>query len=127
MPEIPDVTPGEPVESDWGNQSRNRTVQRYADAAERDGLVPLPVAGDLAWLDDIGAITVFDGAAWWQVLDTEGGYTIGPGLVDLARTSSGMLRMTRTGTAPGTVGGMTIQISADAVWFDVADAGGAGL
>lgn len=69
MPEIPDVIPGEPVESDWGNQIRNRTVQRYTDATERDALVPFPVAGDLAWLDTEAAMTIFDGSTWVQVYD----------------------------------------------------------
>lgn len=51
MPEIPDVVLGEIIDpDDWGNPIRDRTVQRYQDAAERDALSPAPAAGDLALL-----------------------------------------------------------------------------
>ena len=55
---------GDPVASDCGNDIRDRTVQRYADATARDAAVPLPIAGDLAWLDSPGVLTVFDGTVW---------------------------------------------------------------
>lgn len=67
MPELPDVISGEPVESNWGNDIRDRTLQRYVDAADRDAAVPLPVSGDLAYLDDVSMVTVSDGALWWPV------------------------------------------------------------
>ena len=50
MPELPDVTAGEPVASAWGNDIRDRTLQRYADEAERDLLNPIPQEGDMAFL-----------------------------------------------------------------------------
>lgn len=71
MPEIPDVVQGNPVESAWGNDIRDRTVQRYADAAARDSLTPLPVAGDLAYLDDTGSVQVYDGTAWVTLADVD--------------------------------------------------------
>ena len=68
MPEMPDVVSSEPVEASWGNDIRDRTVQRYADATARDISVPFPAAGDLAWLDDTGAATVFTGTAWRDIV-----------------------------------------------------------
>ena len=59
MPEIPDVVQGTPVASDWGNDIRDRTLQRYADASERDALNPLPAPGDLAYLDATGEVQCF--------------------------------------------------------------------
>jgi len=67
MPEIPDVVQGTPVASDWGNDIRDRTLQRYADATERDALNPLPTPGDQAYLDDSGAVQVWTGTAWDQL------------------------------------------------------------
>ena len=64
MPEMPDVVASEPVAADWGNDIRDRTVQRYQDAAARDASVPFPLAGDLAYLDDSGTVTLFDGTTW---------------------------------------------------------------
>ena len=64
MPETPDVIQGEPVESDWGNEIRDRTLQRYSDIAERDSLAPFPVDGDLAWISDVQAVQVFANATW---------------------------------------------------------------
>lgn len=71
MPEMPDVVSGENVESAWGNDIRDRTLQRYADSTERDTLVPLPIAGDMAWLDAEGQMTVYTGAAWVAVIDPD--------------------------------------------------------
>ena len=82
MPEMPDVIATEPVESDWGNDIRDRTVQRYADAAARDAGVPFPVAGDLAWLDTEAAVTVFDGSAWLTL-----GVAVDPGVPRLVQVN----------------------------------------
>lgn len=70
MPEIPNVVPGEPVESNWGNDVRDRIVQRFADATARTASLPFPVAGAMSWLDDPGQLDYFDGAAWVNVADT---------------------------------------------------------
>ncbi len=67
MPEIPDVLPGETITTAWGNQTRDRTVQRYTNAADRNASNPVPVAGLFAWLDNEGVVTVYDGAAWRQL------------------------------------------------------------
>jgi len=76
MPEVPDVVPGEPVQSAWGNAVRDRSIQRYDDATDRDTLEPIPAAGAVAWLDDPGALEVYTGTEWLRVLDEAGGYRI---------------------------------------------------
>ena len=69
MPEIPNVVPGEPVESDWGNDIRDRVTQRFADATERTAQLPFPGTGQLSWLDDPGVVDYFDGAVWISLAD----------------------------------------------------------
>ena len=64
MPEIDDVVAGEPVESSWGNLIRSRTLQRYTSEAERDFLNPTPQEGDLAYIQNIEEVQVFDGSEW---------------------------------------------------------------
>ena len=65
MAELPEVVPGEPIDStSFGNPVLDRVLSRYADATQRDALTPLPVAGDFAYLINIGATQVFDGLAW---------------------------------------------------------------
>ena len=64
MPEIDNVQIGETIAVEWGNAIRDRTVQRYADAAERAELHPNPTEGDLSYLEDTNSIEVFDGFAW---------------------------------------------------------------
>lgn len=63
-PEMPDVVTGEVVASDWGNDIRDRTVQRYASAAARSASIPSPAEGDLSYLNDTNKVYVYDGAAW---------------------------------------------------------------
>ena len=69
MPEIPNVVPGEPVESDWGNDVRDRITQRFADATARTASLPFPQTGQLSWLDDPGQVYYFDGADWITLAD----------------------------------------------------------
>src|SRR5690554_5303538 len=64
MPEIDNVQIGETIAADWGNAIRDRTIQRYANAAERDLLHPTPAEGDLSYLEDTNTIEVYDGFAW---------------------------------------------------------------
>ena len=68
MPELPNVVPGEPVESDWGNDIRDRTLQRYTDATDRDNRNPLPSPGDMAWLQDERRLQVYTPAGWTDQL-----------------------------------------------------------
>jgi len=67
MPEIPDRINGEIIEAAHINTNRDRTIQRYTSAGNRDSLVPLPVDGDTAWLSDEDVLTVYTGSAWFKV------------------------------------------------------------
>ena len=64
MPEMPDVVSGEPVASAWGNDIRDRTVQRYADQAALAAESPLPEVGDLAFVDDSQSLLQWNGTTW---------------------------------------------------------------
>jgi len=64
MPEVPDVTPGGTIQTAWGNDIRDRAVMRYANAAARDASVLVPVSGDLAWLQDVDELTIYNGSGW---------------------------------------------------------------
>ena len=64
MPEIPDVIPGAPVESGWGNTVRDRVTQRFSDSTARDLSLPTPGTGAVVWLDTPGVLEVFDGSDW---------------------------------------------------------------
>lgn len=64
MPEIPNVVAGEPVESDWGNDIRDRSVQRYPDQTALEVSQPFPAPGETVWLDDPGIMQTFNGALW---------------------------------------------------------------
>lgn len=75
MPEIDDVVSGESVEAVWGNQMRDRSLQRYVDATERDVLNPTPEEGDLGYLQNVEEITFFDGVGWRTIVtQTDAGF-----------------------------------------------------
>ena len=71
MAEMPDVIGGEIVSSDWGNDVRDRSLQRYANGAERTALVPTPAAGDFAFMEDSGIVHVYYSGAWQPVGGSE--------------------------------------------------------
>lgn len=64
MTRTPDVTANNPITDEWGNEIRDRTVQRYASAAARSSEHPSPEAGDMSYLADKGRVEVFHSAAW---------------------------------------------------------------
>lgn len=70
MPELDDVRIGETIAVEWGNAIRDRTIQRYDDAADRDELHPAPTAGDLAYLRDSGDVLVYHSGVWQPFLPT---------------------------------------------------------
>ena len=72
--EIDNVTPGEPVESAWGNRIRDRVLSRYLDRTERDFKNPVPDPGDMAYILNTLEVEVFDGVDWIR-------YTLEPDLV----------------------------------------------
>lgn len=67
MPEMPDVVLGETIASEWGNDIRDRTLQRYASAAARTSAIPSPNAGDLSYLADSDTLYFYSGSAWVQL------------------------------------------------------------
>lgn len=67
MAEIADVVLSEVIDEDWGNDIRDRTVQRYADSAERATEHPTPSIGDLSFLEDTKDIDVWTGAKWEHI------------------------------------------------------------
>ena len=76
MPEIPSVVPGEPVEADWGNDIRDRSVQKYADLTALEASQPVPQLGEVAWLSNPGYLVVCTDAAtpvWTPLLDQSDG------------------------------------------------------
>lgn len=68
MAEMPDVIAGEVIEVDWGNDIRDRTVQRYASVAARTASIPSPTEGDLSYLEDGNTVWVYNGSSWVQLL-----------------------------------------------------------
>lgn len=64
MPEIADVVLSEEIEVEWGNDIRDRTVQRYADLAERTSEHSSPAVGDLSFLEDSGDLDVYFSGSW---------------------------------------------------------------
>lgn len=84
MPEMPDVLAGEVIEVDWGNDLRDRSVQRYASSATRAASVPSPVAGDLSFLQDTGLVYVYTTS--WVPL---GGPESVDGFADLSGVTTG--------------------------------------
>ena len=63
-PEMDDVTIGEVVASQWGNEIRDRTIQRYATDADVTTQNPTPQVGDMAYVDATGHLQVYNGTAW---------------------------------------------------------------
>jgi hypothetical protein len=94
MPEIPDVVPGEPVESDWGNTVRDRVIQRYADRTALEASVPVPEPGAVAWLENVAAMVAWDGAAWVPLGNVSQPLTT---FQQVERASSGMQQWRREG------------------------------
>ena len=68
MPRQDDVIPGEPIEAVWGNPIRDTTIQRTASEAQRDIEWPIPVLGDLAFIEDLATIQFYNGASWVSLL-----------------------------------------------------------
>jgi hypothetical protein len=119
MPEIANVVPGEPVEADWGNDIRDRTLQRYADQTALDASQPFPADGETAWLDDPGLMVCWDGSAWVPLGNVSQPLTT---FQQVERDPSGMAQWRRTGA-----GWITWQIpGGGGMLLDLADAAGGG-
>lgn len=99
MPEIADVIPDTTIAVEWGNDIRDRTIQRYASAAARTAAHPTPTEGDLSYLEDTNAIYVYDGAAWVAGLPANavGSAQIVAGAVTEGKLAAGAVTATKMG------------------------------
>lgn len=68
--EIDDVATAETVEAVHVNRVKDRSVQRYATTAERTSLLPSPVEGDVAYLEDSDDLEIYDGSSWINIAQT---------------------------------------------------------
>ncbi len=59
----------EAVQTELGVNGKNRTMRSYANATARDAEITSPVAGNIAFLEDIDRVTVYDGSAWLDPMD----------------------------------------------------------
>ena len=64
MAEMPDVVTGEIITDGWGNDIRDRTVQRYTNVTDRSTLHSSPTEGDLAYMEDTNNVWVYNGGSW---------------------------------------------------------------
>ena len=69
--ELGDVIGGDTVAAGFTNAVKDRTAMRYANATERDALVPTPAGGELAWLNDVSGLTMWVGTYWADVPRTD--------------------------------------------------------
>lgn len=68
MPELPIVSPNEPVTASHTNGIMRRTLQRYDDKITRDTENSIPEEGELAFMEDSGSILFYYGAAWRRLI-----------------------------------------------------------
>lgn len=65
------------IQTELGTNPRDRISYSYADTTARDAAITSPVAGNIAYLEDIDRHTVYDGSAWidpvddWRAVDGE--------------------------------------------------------
>lgn len=64
MSELNDVSGGETIAAAFTNQVKERSSMRYASQAALDTSVPAPVAGTVAYLQDVAVIQYYNGASW---------------------------------------------------------------
>lgn len=64
MSEVPDRIPGDLIVASYANTIRDRTVQRYVDDTERGVLNPVPLLGDLAYVQSTLEMSIWDGTIW---------------------------------------------------------------
>lgn len=123
----PNVVPNTPIEASWGNEIRDRTVQRFASYAELTSSWVGPAEASHAYLLDENVLLVHNGSAWVCVTPQNATTattqsTSNGAFVDLA--TAGPAVTVRTGTralvtvganinpgATGNGGGMSVAVS----------------
>jgi len=58
------VVASTPITSAWGNEIRDRTVQRFASFAELTSSWTSPGEGAVAYLTDVNSLHAYNGSAW---------------------------------------------------------------
>ena len=92
MAEIPDVAGGETITSAFTNNVKNRTVMRYANQAALDASIPVPIEGDMAFLQAENDVVFYANGAWFTVFTVAGG-TINGALAVTGTTTGVRLSM----------------------------------
>ena len=83
MPEMPDVAPSEIVASEWGNDIRDRTVQRYTSGADRDAKNPTPQDGDVSYVPtgSFNKLAIWHEGVWEDIVTAADGAILGGGFI----------------------------------------------
>ncbi len=64
-------SPGETIDSPWGQATVNRLIPRYSTEAVRDGTLLDPDEGQVCYVVEVDEIQIFDGTAWARIGDGE--------------------------------------------------------
>lgn len=93
--DLPNVIPGEPVESAWGNDIRDRVTSRFADRTQRDVAIAVPQLGQIVYIEDPGEVEIWTGADWIPILLSDGTTNATGYLTIVSTTSFRAFRNTR--------------------------------
>ena len=96
--EIPDVIGGQTIAVAWGNPVKDRTVMRYQNVAERDSLIPSPVIGDVAFVEEFVEVA---GGVFESALTIYGNVPVGSWHVVWQGTNTGPYLPLAGGTLSG--------------------------
>jgi hypothetical protein len=77
MTKTADVVAGGDIVAPWGNEIRDRTVQVFATAAERDAQWPAPPNGAAAFTSDMSILWSRRAGVWQQVHPPTGPFVAG--------------------------------------------------
>jgi len=94
MPLTANVVPNTPIEASWGNDIRDRTVQRFTSAAERASAWTTPPTGSLSVLDSLPGVVWIYAAGAWKL-------TAPRGQLSVASVTAGMTPTTSVADVPG--------------------------
>lgn len=99
MTKTPDVVPMTGITSAWGNEIRNRTVQVFATASERDAQWPSPPPGAHCVTTDTGTRWAYIGGGW-RALTQINTASFGSGDVNYSAAGSQTLITASYGAVP---------------------------
>jgi len=90
--EIGDVSGGDVIAAGFTNDVKDRTAMRYASAASRDSIITAPVAGSLAYLEDVNRVTLYRNGAWGDMVSVDLSGNIDLGTDDFVTADPGSFR-----------------------------------